>query len=518
MAEYKSSRSTAEKLLKDRISGILVHPSSLPGGHGIGDLGASSREFVDFLSAAKQKVWQVLPTGPTTKEEYHSPYAGVSAFAGNPLLMSLDTLVKEGLLDRKLLARSSKSLLSSGSLSRVDLKNLPPLKMPLVKMAARSFTGARADAALRTFVSRNHWVAEYAEYAALREHFQRPRQSWPVEVRVKPSGGRKAISRFVSDADIREQVAMQYLFFKQWGELRSYAGSKGVHLFGDIPIYVSNDSADVWGKPQFFAIDRKTGAPTLISGVPPDVYNSNGQLWGHPLYNWQNLQRDGFQWWIDRFEVAQSCFDIVRVDHFRGFESYWATKAGSKTAKTGKWMAAPGRALFQKLTKEMGSLPIFVEDLGLITPPVHALREDFGLMGTRVLQFAFGGDASHSSKSRHHPINIPHNSVVYSATHDNAPIGEWFSDLPGANKDKIRGLLNECSVSQVPDQFVRLAMSVSARMCILLMQDVLGVGKGHRMNYPGVAAWKNWSWRFRDYPKGASARLARLSEIYERNK
>jgi 4-alpha-glucanotransferase len=518
---HKTPRSTAptsKTILAERSSGVLVHPSSLPGGHGIGDLGVSAHEFVDFLQSAKQRVWQVLPMGPTCEEEFHSPYATVSAFAGNPLLLSLDSLVKDGLLTRQAVTRHLRANPVRNDPRKVDFKNLPRLKIPLVVEAARNFIGKKAETAIADFTAEHPWVTEYAEYAALRAHFKSPRQTWPTTVRLKPKDHKKALGQYITDADVRDQVVIQLLFFRQWERLRTYARTKGVRLFGDLPIYVSNDSADVWGNPTFFEVDRETGKPTLLSGVPPDMFNSNGQLWGHPIYNWKNLAKDGFSWWIDRFKVAQGCFDIVRVDHFRGFESYWAVPSNSDTAKNGRWKPCPGEAMFATVQRALGDLPLFVEDLGIITQPVHALRDRFELMGTRVLQFAFGGDVNNTSKSRHHPINTPHNTVVYTATHDNAPVGDWFADLPKANKQKMLGLLNDCSPKEVPQQFTRLAMSLPANLCILLMQDALGVGKGHRMNYPGVAAWKNWSWRFQDIPRGTAERLAHLSEIYERNK
>jgi 4-alpha-glucanotransferase len=519
MAKTSSAKpSSSNTILGARVSGVLLHPSSLPGGHGIGDLGAGAREFIDFLETSKQRIWQVLPMGPTTEEEFHSPYATISAFAGNPLLLSLESLVEDGLITRRSVSTQVRATPLLNNPNRVDFRRLPKLKMPLVVEAARNFTGKRADVALAAFRAAHPWVRQYAEYAALRAHFGRPRQLWPAEVRVKPKSSERTLGKYITEENVRLQTAIQLLFFKQWERLRAYARTRGVRIFGDLPIYVSNDSADVWGNPQFFELDRSTGRPTLVSGVPPDLFSADGQLWGHPLYNWKNLEKDRFSWWVDRFRAAQGCFDIVRVDHFRGFESYWAVPGNAKTAKKGEWKPCPGAAMFSAVKRGLGELPLFVEDLGIITPAVNALREQFGLMGTRVLQFAFSGDVNNTTKSRHHPANTPHHSVAYTGTHDNAPVAEWFADLPRANKGKILGLLNDCSSKDVPYQFIRLAMSLPARICIIPMQDVIGVGRGHRMNYPGVAAWKNWSWRFQDIPKGTSQRLAHLSEVYERNK
>ncbi len=481
-------------------------------------MGSSAADFIDFLHAARQSIWQVLPMGPTIAEEYHGPYASVSAFAGNPLLISLDALVEDGLLSRAELDRQRRKVSLKGSDSRVDFRAVEAFKAPLLKHAARNFEGKRADAALERFSREQPWATNYAQYAALRERFRTGRQRWPKAVRFKPKRLSAALDVPLSKAEVRGQLVLQLLFLKQWQALRSLARSKGVYLFGDLPIYVSNDSADVWASPELFEVDRSSGSPTLVSGVPPDIFNSKGQLWGHPLYNWKAMERDGFCWWVDRFRALADSFDIVRVDHFRAFESYWAVPYGSHSAKSGSWLKSPGEKLFSTVQRKLGSLPFFVEDLGLITPEVHALREKFSLMGTRVLQFAFSGDPTGSSKSRHHPVNTPQHTVTYTATHDNAPVGDWFASLPSANRAKIRGLLNDCSAEEVPGQFVRLAMSLPARVCIMPLQDVIGLGKGSRMNWPGTASWKNWSWRFSEIPAGTAKRMAHLSEIFERNR
>lgn len=505
-------------VLEQRISGILLHPSSLPGGHGIGDLGRSSFEFVDFLRSAKQRIWQVLPMGPTTANEFHCPYASVSAFAGNPLLLSLDSLVSDGLLSRSDLRKQLAAVKLSTRAGKVDFRSMERFKVPLLRLAAHNFSGRRADAAIERFTKERHWARGYAQYAALRERFAAPRQRWPLAVRFRPAKLAGALERPLSKDELRPHLALQCLFSRQWAALREYATQKGVYLFGDVPIYVSNDSADVWAHPELFEVDRRTGESLLVSGVPPDIFNSKGQLWGTPLYNWRALRRQKFSWWVERFRELQQSFDIVRVDHFRAFESYWAVPGGAKEASAGKWMKAPGAELFAAIERELGSLPLFVEDLGTISPEVHALRDRLKLMGTRVLQFAFSGDPRGSSKSRHHPVNTPHHTVTYTATHDNAPTAEWFAELPEKNKSKVRGLLNDCRASEVPEQFVRLAMSLPARVCIFPLQDVLGLGRGHRMNYPGTAAWSNWSWRFQEIPEGTAERLAHLSEVYERNR
>jgi 4-alpha-glucanotransferase len=505
------------KILQQRLSGVLLHLTSLPGGHGIGDIGSSAHEFIDFLAEAKQRVWQVLPTGPTIEEEFHSPYSCISAFAGNPLLISLDALVHAGLLTRKDVSKQLQETPLLEDSHKVHFKHVLRFKTPLLRRAAANFTGESADTALARFRDKHSWIEEYSQFSALREYFGCSRNNWPVHIRTKPQHSLDAVHEYVSEADTRLHTILQVIFYNQWGALRHYAHTKGVYLFGDVPIYVSNDSADVWGNPELFELDKNTGRPSSVSGVPPDLFSAHGQLWGHPIYDWRNLKKMGFSWWIKRFGMAEETFDIVRVDHFRGLESYWAIPADAATAATGCWRACPGYEMLQAVETALGGLPLFVEDLGLITPEVHALRDRFNLAGTRVLQFAFDGDPSHATNSIHHPMNTPHHSAIYTGTHDNAPVAEWFAELPAANRAKIQEMLNDCSPSKVPEQFVRLAMSLPAKLCILLMQDLLGLGRGHRMNHPGTASWSNWTWRFERIPKGTATHLAHLSEIFERN-
>ena len=519
-----SAKNTLPKqsdFLARRTSGILLHPTSLPGGHGVGDLGAGSRRLVDFLHAAKQSIWQMLPTGPTTREEADSPYSSFSAFAGNPLLISLDDLAKEGLLSKRDISQAVKGI--SFNKDRVDFALAHKVKSPLLHRAAAAFKGARVEKLLAQFIQQHTWVTPFAQFAALRAHFGTPREQWPTELRYSPKNAPKARAAAAQKTlntlteEIRAEIVIQYLFFKQWGALRDYALSKGVHLLGDLPIYISSDSADVWSYPEYFALDKESGAPELVSGVPPDLFNSNGQLWGHPIYNWRAIQKSDFVWWKERFTTLAAMFDIVRVDHFRGFESFWAVPLPAKNAKGGSWQPCPGKELFTSVRNHLGDLPIFIEDLGIITPEVHALREHFNFMGTRVLQFAFSGDPAGSTKSRHHTVNIPKNSIVYTGTHDNPPTAQWYGELPEKNRRKVCGLLNDCKPSEVSHQFIRLAMSSSANLCIFTMQDVLNGGKATRMNLPGTVSNRNWTWRLTELPSSAAETLAYFSEIFERN-
>lgn len=509
--------STHHSLLNARLSGVLLHPSSLPGKYGIGEIGPVAFEWVDFLRAARQSIWQVLPTGPTIAEDFHSPYSAVSAFAGNPLLISTDDLVSRGLLSQSELRSALRTAAPSPNRTRVDFRRVEKFKHQILAIAAAHFSGAAADKRLTEFARQQPWVTEYVAYAELREKNRAGREHWPLAVRCAQPDSVPALEQVLTTPSLRKHLTLQYLFFEQWGQLKQYANTHGIKLFGDLPIYVSGDSADVWAKPQYFRLNPETKGAALISGVPPDVFSATGQVWGHPVYNWEQLQKDNFSWWVERFRTLSGCFDLVRVDHFRGFESFWAIPAGSKGAQGGSWLPCPGDALFERVKQELGELPFFVEDLGIITPEVHALRERFHLFGTRVLQFAFGGDPTHTTRSRHHPVNVPHSSVVYTGTHDNQPIAEWFGALPAANKRKVLRLLDCTKQDQVARSFVRLALSLPAQIVIVPLQDLLGLGKGSRMNYPGVAAWKNWSWRFEKLPTNASSWLAELSEVFERN-
>lgn len=520
-SKVKKAPAKQSDFLARRTSGVLLHPTSLPGGHGVGDLGAGSRDLVDFLHAAKQSIWQMLPTGPTTREDSDSPYSSFSAFAGNPLLVSLDDLAEAGCLSKKEISNSIKGI-SFGE-TRVDFALAHKIKYPLLKKAAAAFRGSREEKLLAEFIRNNAWVTPFAQFSALRAHFGTPRENWPTELRYSPAKASKARAALAHKVlsqlqeEIRSEIVIQYFFFAQWEALRAYALKKGVHLLGDLPIYVSSDSADVWSYPEYFALDKESGAPKMVSGVPPDLFNSNGQLWGHPIYNWDAIKKSQFAWWKERFRTLAAMFDIVRVDHFRGFESFWAVPLPATNAKGGSWQPCPGKELFTAVGDDLGDLPIFIEDLGIITPEVHALREHFNFMGTRVLQFAFSGDPSGSTKSRHHIVNIPKNSIVYTGTHDNPPTAQWYAELPKENQRKVRGLLNDCTAKEVALQFIRLAMSSSANVCIFTMQDIMNGGKATRMNLPGTVSNKNWTWRLSELPHNAVEPLAYFSEIFERN-
>jgi 4-alpha-glucanotransferase len=509
--------STHHSLLQSRLSGVLLHPSSLPGKYGIGEIGPAAFEWIDLLQAARQGIWQVLPTGPTIAEDFHSPYSAVSAFAGNPLLISTDDLVSRGLLAPAELRAALRTTPPGANRARVDFRRVERFKQHILSLAAAHFSGAAADKKLTEFAQQQPWVAGFVAYAALREQNRCGREHWPREARCAHPDSIPSVEQILASSTLRKHLILQYLFFEQWGQLKQYANTHGIKLFGDLPIYVSGDSADVWAKPEYFRLNAETKAAELISGVPPDVFSATGQVWGHPVYNWEQLQQDNFSWWVERFRTLRACFDLVRVDHFRGFESFWAIPAGSKGAQGGSWLPCPGDALFERVQQELGELPFFVEDLGIITPEVHALRERFHLFGTRVVQFAFGGDPAHTTRSRHHPVNVPHTSVVYTGTHDNQPLAEWFGALPAANKRKVLGLLDCTKQDQVARSFVRLALSLPAQIVIVPLQDLLGLGKGSRMNLPGTASWTNWSWRIEKIPSKIGGWLAGLSEVFERN-
>ena len=491
-----------------RESGVLLHPTSLPGPHGIGDLGAEARRFVDFLQAARQGLWQVLPTGPTGHG--NSPYASPSSTAGNPLLISLETLMKEGLL-------SGHDIQHAPALpaERVAYDAVIALKMPLLRRAWRAFeSGATAHqrAELESFCGENKgWLDDYALFAALKDaHGGAPWQQWEPDIAARRP---RALQqwRLQLDDDVRFHRFVQFEFFRQWAVLKRYANERGVRIIGDIPIFVALDSADVWSRPELFHLDDR-GNPTVVSGVPPDYFSKTGQRWGNPLYRWDVLAQEGYGWWIQRFRVALSQVDLVRIDHFRGFQAYWEVPARQKTAEHGRWVAGPGESFFRALEAVLGPLPVIAEDLGVITPEVEALRESLGYPGMKVLQFAFGSDA----RNPHLPHNFTHNCVVYTGTHDNDTTVGWFASRSQKERAAVLRYLGR-PPGEIHWEMVRLAFSSVATIAIVPLQDLLGLGTEARMNLPGKAEG-NWEWRFTPDRLGThlAERLRELAETYGR--
>jgi 4-alpha-glucanotransferase len=494
-------------LSRNRSAGLLLHPTSLPGRHGIGDLGPAAFAWVDTLARARQKWWQVLPLGPTGFGD--SPYQALSAFAGNTNLLSPEVLVQDGLLDDGDLEGVS---FTDG---RVDFEHVIPFKNGLLAKVWQNFHAGRGEcrADFDDFCGRHQgdWLDDFALFRALEEaHGTRTWQQWPAElVRRDPVAMSRARDK-LRDACGRHRFG-QFLFFRQWQHLKDYANRAGVRLIGDVPIFVASDSADVWSNPDLFHLDPQR-RPTAVAGVPPDYFSATGQLWGNPLYNWEVSQRTGHRWWIARLRAMLEEFDLIRIDHFRGFEAYWEIPASAPTAQTGRWVKGPGIELFQVLHKALGQLPLIAEDLGLITAEVEALRDQLGLPGMRVLHFAFGDNAANP----HLPHNFVRNTVVYTGTHDNDTTVGWYQALP----DKDRHMLRRYhpSVQQgVARELMRLAWSSVADYAMAPVQDVLGLGPEARMNTPGREAG-NWTWRLRGDPFSGEVVdwLGELTALYGR--
>jgi 4-alpha-glucanotransferase len=494
-----------------RSSGILLHPTSLPGRYGIGDLGAESRRFADFLAAAGQKLWQVLPLGPTGFGD--SPYQCFSARAGNPLLISLERLVELGWLDASALASAPKF-----SEDRVDFERLIPWKTAALELVKPPPSG------FEDFCEVNaHWLDDFALFMALKQqHQMAPWTQWEPGARDRDSKG-LAKWRQKLAGPIASQKVLQFAFFAQWRELRDYCRARGVRIMGDLPIYVAHDSADVWTNPQYFQLDQ-LGKPTAVAGVPPDYFSQTGQLWGNPIYRWDVLAKDNYRWWLDRFRAAFEMVDMIRLDHFRGFEAYWEIPASEPTAVNGKWVKGPGAALFGAAQAELGELPLVAENLGVITPEVEAIRHEFGFPGMSVLQFGFGTDAQAPT---FRPHNYPREVVAYSGTHDSdTTVGWWSSKGRGESTRSDDDIRRERDFAmryldtdgrEIHWVFIRTLLASVADTVLFPLQDVLGLGTEARMNLPATLGG-NWRWRFRarELKPELAERLRQLTELYDR--
>lgn len=492
-----------------RCSGILLHPTSLHGSYGIGDLGAGAYRFVDWLEANGQTIWQVLPLGPTSYGD--SPYQTLSAFAGNTNLISLDRLVEDGLLTKDDLADTPPFPANSVDYGWIGLFHNQKLAS-----AWRTFSSG-GDRSLHLdyerFVNENRfWLEDFALFAALkRQHRLRPWVEWEGELRR-----REPAALTQAAANLAEQVNAerfrQWLFNRQWKALKHYANAKGIRLFGDLPIFVAHDSADVWAHQQEYYLGAD-GNPTVVAGVPPDYFSPTGQRWGNPLYRWDVMRADGYQWWIQRVQALLKLVDYIRIDHFRGFEAYWEIPASEATAVKGKWVKGPGAAFFEAIRAAMGELPIMAEDLGVITSGVEKLRDEFGFPGMKVLQFAWS-DPANPFLPHNHPINC----IVYTGTHDNnATRGWWENEVDPGTRAFVKDYLGH-DVREVVWDMARLGMRSAGRVFIMPMQDVLGLGSDARLNTPGKPAG-NWTWRM---PADALSHegkdsLLHMTRLYQRH-
>lgn len=466
----------------------MLHPTSLPGPYGIGSFNSAAYAFVDFLARSGQKLWQVLPMGPTSYGD--SPYQSFSSFAGNPYLIALEPLVSEGLLDASELEKAP--VFSDRG---VDYCQMYEWKLPLLLKAAAEFDRRGNQVQKADFQSfcaeHTGWLEDFALFMALKHvHGGKAWNEWPPEQRDRlPEALQKA--RQEHGALIHGHRYIQWLFDRAWGHLRRYANDRGIRIIGDIPIFVALDSSDCWVAPQAFHLD-KNKRPSVQAGVPPDYFSPDGQLWGNPLYRWREMKADGFSWWINRIRAAFRIYDIVRIDHFRGFAAYYEVPGKAKNARKGRWVKAPGIELFKAVKKALGDLAIVAEDLGLITPDVHALLEKTGFPGMRVLQFGFGSDAN----DKFLPHNYVAHAVAYSGTHDNDTTEGWYSTAPESQKDYLRRYFNTDG-KHAAHTLVRGVFASVADIAIVPLQDVLEVGAEGRMNFPG-RSHDNWLWRFKE--------------------
>ena len=491
-----------------RSCGILLPVAALPSEHGIGTLGRAAYDFVDFLAAAGQSWWQILPVGPTGYGD--SPYQSFSTRAGNPYFVDLELLTAEGLL-----APGEAGSADWGSDARyVDYEKIYRSRFRILRLAAERGI-AKERKALDDFVSANaDWLPDYALFMALKEHFgHRPWTEWPdAAIRAHESAAAERYARELK-ADVEFYEYVQLLFCRQWEALHAYAKKRGVGLIGDMPIYVAADSADVWASPQFFQLDGER-VPTAVAGVPPDYFSADGQLWGNPLYDWDALRADGYGWWIRRVDGAARLYDAVRIDHFRGFESYWAVPRGEKTARNGSWIKGPGMDLVGRLTSWFPDVPFIAEDLGLLTPEVRALLKESGLPGMKVLEFAFDSGENND----YLPHGYTENCICYVGTHDNAPLKQWLKESSRGELRFARRYLGLNRREGYRWGIIRGGMSSAAAVFIAQMQDYLGLGAESRTNTPGTPGG-NWRWRL--LPSELSGKLAkklnRLSRMYGRS-
>jgi len=490
--------------MKNRKSGVLAHLSSLPGNYGIGSLGKPAKNFIDFLHSAGQSLWQIMPLGPTGYGD--SPYACFSAFAGNPNFICLDELKNYNLISGAVLKKSPKF-----PNKKVDYAAVTNFHNSILETAFNNFINKKIKTLSDEFnnfkINQNFWLDDFARFMACKKiNAQRAWIDWSNgKNKLKFPKGK------INELDVEFFKFSQFIFYKQWFNIKKYANDKNIKIIGDMPIFVAYDSADVWAKPKLFQLDNK-GKMTHVAGVPPDYFSKTGQLWGNPLYNWKECEKNNFNWWIDRFNWMNNVVDIIRIDHFRGFCACWSVPANHSTAEKGKWEKVPGEKLFHTLKSQFGELPLIAEDLGEITDDVIKLRDKFNLPGMKILQFGFGGDAKNSFL----PHNYVKNCVAYTGSHDNDTVVGWFSELDLKTKNHVLNYLN-CNGINIAWDMIRTALSSVADMAIIPMQDILELDNKARMNFPGTAQG-NWQWRFKntDLKENIALKLKSLTELYGR--
>jgi 4-alpha-glucanotransferase len=494
-----------------RASGVLVHPTSFPSPYGIGDLGDGAYDFIDFLVKSKQSIWQILPLGPTGYGD--SPYQSFSAFAGNPLLISLERMVEDGYMPAELQAETL-----DFPANKVDFGRVIKFKHRLLKLAFLNFETSGPNRHKETFdqfcKENSDWLENYALFMALKDFHEDQDggiwNCWPREIALREPPAMKYWSEKL-EGEVRLHKFNQFIFFEQWLALKTYANGKSIQIVGDVPIFVAFDSADVWANPQLFHLDDD-GMPTVVAGVPPDYFSKTGQRWGNPLYRWDVLARDEYAWWTARLKMVFTQVDIVRIDHFRGFEAYWEIPVSEPTAEVGRWVKGPGPAFFEAMEKQLGQLPIIAEDLGVITPGVEALRDRFAFPGMKILQFAFGGERNSSFL----PHNFGRNYVVYSGTHDNETSLGWYRNASRDEQDHVRRYIARDG-TDISWDLIRLAYASVADTAVVPLQDLMSLDNKARMNFPGKSGgW--WGWRYtpemlNDF---IANRLRELTELFGR--
>ena len=487
-----------------RESGILMHITSLPGAYGIGTMGREAFAFVDFLHAAGQHCWQILPLNPTGYGD--SPYQSCCAYAGNHYLIDLEQLVQEGLLEESTLGE-----ISWGSdETRVDFGLLYQNRLRVLRLAYSRFQN---HGVLNAFCEENRqWLPDFALFMALKDRFDgKPWYAWPEDMKFRKP---EAIARMETELaeEIRFYCFVQYLFYKQWGALRQYANSKNIRIIGDVPIYVPYDSVEVWQEPKWFQLDDEL-TPTAVAGCPPDGFTEDGQLWGNPLYRWDVMQADGYRWWLRRLSAAEKLYDTVRLDHFRGFASYWSVPYGDTTARNGHWVKGPGMDFIRAVKAHLPQMDMIAEDLGFLTEEVLALRDESAFPGMKVLEFAFDS----KEPSDYLPHNYIANSVCYIGTHDNMTLLQW---LETSDPETVAYAADYMGLRQEEGPVwgvIRCAMATVSQLCILQMQDLLELGAEARMNFPGTMSSANWTWRAKaGFTDGLASRLYEITKLYGR--
>lgn len=499
--------------LDSRSSGLLLHPTSLPNQQGIGVLDESIDALLRFLKESGIKYWQVCPLGPTGYGD--SPYQCFSAFAGNPYLIDLEALKRAGLL-----LDADVAPLRALPQADVDYGWLYVTKWPALFTAYKNFKKKPAALPYGDFArfqsEQKAWLEPFTQFLALKDHFKgQPWWDWPAEVRFHGRALKSPLLKTVA-AQAEAHAFFQYLFFGQWAQVRAKAKAHGIAIIGDAPIFVARDSADIWVNPEFFQIDQNTGQPLVVAGVPPDYFSADGQLWGNPLYAWERHATDGYAWWLDRLRANFALCDVVRIDHFRAFDTYWSIPANATSAKTGRWQPGPGLKFFEAIQRALPDCRLIAEDLGDLTPSVHALRNATGLPGMAILQFAFGGDSANT----YLPHNLRANSIVYPGTHDNDTTAGWYAAADEKTRDHVRRYFR-INGQEIAWDFVRAGYAAVSNLAVFPLQDFLGLGTAARFNTPGVAAG-NWQWRYSSdqlaaLHKASAPYLRELGELYGRS-